>query len=299
MNIQEVAQQVHMTKRAIKYYEEKGLLQVEKGANGYRVYTDEHVVILQRIQVYRKLGMELSAIRRILQDPQVEAHELRMLQEQLQDSMEQQSRQMETIQLMLAGASDYGRLEEQLDYQTIASAIQEMIPGVYGKMFMHHFLPYLQIPIVTQEQRDAYYAIIQFWDTTKLHMPLSMKIISCLLSFLHKNQVAGIQEKLDQQLKMLLEPDEKRYAQMKKAVLRQYRMQKYFLFRYLPSSLSKRRWMMELQRSGYNDVFLPNMEKLSPSYREYRRALFAINDKICTELNLVYDEHFCLVKKAK
>ena len=86
---------------------------------------------------------------------------------------------------------------------------------------------------------------------------------------------------------------------MKKAVLRQYRMQKYFLFRYLPSSLSKRRWMMELQRSGYNDVFLPNMEKLSPSYREYRRALFAINDKICTELNLVYDEHFCLVKKAK
>ncbi|MFQ7092914.1 MAG: MerR family transcriptional regulator [Ruminococcus sp.] len=31
MNIQEVAQQVQMTKRAIKYYEEKGLLQVEKG----------------------------------------------------------------------------------------------------------------------------------------------------------------------------------------------------------------------------------------------------------------------------
>ena len=29
MKLQEVAQQVQMTKRAIKYYEEKGLLQVE------------------------------------------------------------------------------------------------------------------------------------------------------------------------------------------------------------------------------------------------------------------------------
>lgn len=85
---------------------------------------------------------------------------------------------------------------------------------------------------------------------------------------------------------------------MKKAVLHQYRVQKYCLLRYLPSSISKRHWMMELQRSGYNDIFLPNMEKLSPSYREYRNALYAINDRICSELNLGYDEYFHLVKKS-
>ena len=49
MKLQEVAQQVQMTKRAIKYYEEKGLLQVEKDENGYRRYTEEHIAVLSAI----------------------------------------------------------------------------------------------------------------------------------------------------------------------------------------------------------------------------------------------------------
>ena len=89
MKLQEVAQQVQMTKRAIKYYEEKGLLQVEKDENGYRRYTEEHIAVLQQIQVYRKLGMELSAIQRILHDSQVEQEELQRLEEQMQRHLEQ------------------------------------------------------------------------------------------------------------------------------------------------------------------------------------------------------------------
>ena len=98
-------------------------------------------------------------------------------------------------------------------------------------------------------------------------------------------------------LKRLLEPNGKAVRANEKAVLHQYRVRKYCLLRYLPSSISKRHWMMELQRSGYNDIFLPNMEKLSPAYREYRNALSAINDRICSELNLGYDEYFHLMKK--
>ena len=124
MKLQEVAQQVQMTKRAIKYYEEKGLLQVEKDENGYRRYTEENIAVLQQIQVYRKLGMELSAIQRILHDPQVEQEELQRLEEQMQRHLEQQSAQLAAVQQMLAGAKDYQVLQEQLDYQTIAAAIQ-------------------------------------------------------------------------------------------------------------------------------------------------------------------------------
>lgn len=242
MKLQEVAQQVQMTKRAIKYYEEKGLLHVEKDENGYRRYTEEHIAVLQQIQVYRKLGMELSAIQRILHDPQVEQEELQRLEEQMQRHLEQQSAQLEAVRQMLAGTKDYRVLQEQLDYQTIAAAIQEMIPGFYGKLFLYHFLPYLQIPITTQEQRDAYQAILTFWDTTDLKMPLSMRIVTFLTGFLQNQQAAAIQARLDAQLKRLLEPNAKQYAQMKKAVLHQYRVQKYCLLRYLPSSISKRHW---------------------------------------------------------
>ena len=47
MRINEVVQQVPLTRRAVKFYEEKGLLHVPKDSNGYRNYTEEHIRILQ------------------------------------------------------------------------------------------------------------------------------------------------------------------------------------------------------------------------------------------------------------
>ena len=68
MLLNEVIKQVDLSKRAIKFYEEKGLLDVPKNANGYRNYTDEHVRILKEISAYRKLGISLSDIRVLLKD---------------------------------------------------------------------------------------------------------------------------------------------------------------------------------------------------------------------------------------
>ena len=39
MLLNEIINEVGMTKRAVKYYEEKGLLSVDKDNNGYRNYT--------------------------------------------------------------------------------------------------------------------------------------------------------------------------------------------------------------------------------------------------------------------
>lgn len=43
MLLNEIAKEVGMTKRAIKYYEEKGLLSIKKDDNGYRNYTQKDV----------------------------------------------------------------------------------------------------------------------------------------------------------------------------------------------------------------------------------------------------------------
>ena len=40
MLLNDVVKEVGMTKRAVKYYEEKGLLTVKKDANGYRNYSE-------------------------------------------------------------------------------------------------------------------------------------------------------------------------------------------------------------------------------------------------------------------
>lgn len=43
MTINDISKELGLTKRAIKFYEEKGLLSVPKDENGYRNYSQEHI----------------------------------------------------------------------------------------------------------------------------------------------------------------------------------------------------------------------------------------------------------------
>lgn len=65
MTINEIAKELNITKRAIKYYEEQGLLNVAKDSNGYRNYSKQDAETLRIISVYRKLGISISDIKRI------------------------------------------------------------------------------------------------------------------------------------------------------------------------------------------------------------------------------------------
>ena len=64
MKISEVIQQVDLSRRAVKYYEEQGLITVRKDENGYRNYTKENLADLKEIAAYRKLGISISDIRK-------------------------------------------------------------------------------------------------------------------------------------------------------------------------------------------------------------------------------------------
>ncbi|GBF72824.1 hypothetical protein PA598K_01093 [Paenibacillus sp. 598K] len=67
MRIQEVADRLGTTARAIRLYEQKGLLQPHKDAdNGYRRYTESDVDTLRRILAMRELGMSLATIAGLL-----------------------------------------------------------------------------------------------------------------------------------------------------------------------------------------------------------------------------------------
>ena len=59
-----------ITPRTLRWYDEMGLLKPARVTEaGYRIYGPREVDRLQDILFYRELGLELSAIRRILDDP--------------------------------------------------------------------------------------------------------------------------------------------------------------------------------------------------------------------------------------
>lgn len=295
MQINEVTQQVVLSKRAIKYYEEQGLLTVKKDSNGYRNYTEENLTTLKEIAVYRKLGINISDIKQLLKSKDIQL--LETIYEQKASDLHVQQKQLEALRSYIQD-HNVDRIYESVDYQTIAQALQDMIPGFYGYYFMNHFMPYLQIPITTKEQRIAYENIIQFWDNTTIRIPFFMKLLNFIFyRFTPKASMEQMVSRMESQIQQYLNPSEEEYKKLKEQTIRNVKLKNSLFYKYHPIFISQRKFMKQLQKQGYNDIFIPNMIALSPKYKEYHDALMNINNRICNDLGLFYDSNYNLILK--
>lgn len=67
MNINEAAKRLNVSKRTIRFYEEKGLLSPRRGdANAYRIYTERELWRLQTVIALREIGLGVEEIGRAL-----------------------------------------------------------------------------------------------------------------------------------------------------------------------------------------------------------------------------------------
>lgn len=295
MRLNEVIKQVDLSKRAIKFYEEKGLLKTKRDSNGYRNYTDKDISLLKEISSYRKMGIGLSDIKEILNDKSV----LKQILIEKKKEITISQNELEALEKFIEN-NNIEELYYSVDYKTLADAIQNSIPGFYGYYFLNHFLPYLQIRIQTKEQQEAYNRLIEFWDNTNIRIPFLMKLNSWILFKLNSKKSLIVQiEQIDSQIKEMLNPTEEEYEKLKKKVNDGYKLKNSIFYKYSLIGISQRKFMKELQNKGYNDIFIPSMIALSPKYKEYHNALMAINKRICDDLDLYYDTNFNLIKKKK
>lgn len=58
----EVQEKTNLSRKAIEYYEEKGLVHPKKLENGYRDYSNGDVEVLKKISLLRNLGLSISEI---------------------------------------------------------------------------------------------------------------------------------------------------------------------------------------------------------------------------------------------
>ena len=294
MTINDISKELGLTKRAIKFYEEKGLLSVPKDENGYRNYSPEHIRILKTISVYRKLGIGITDIQKIIRDEDVSI----LMQVLKEKETELQEKQTELLELQaFISTHDVDQAYARLEYETVAQAIKDAFPDFYGRYFLNHFQPYLQIRIQTKEQDNAYNAIKEFWDNTEIRIPLLMRLSGwIILHILPQGTPEQLESRASAKLRLYLDPSPKEYEKLKKTVLDGYRTKR--LLRFHPVYIEQRKFMKELQNKGYNDIFIPNMKILSPAYKTYHDALTNMNNRICAELGLYYDADYNLVRKG-
>lgn len=99
----QLARTAGVTERTLRFYDKKGLLHPsEIEENGYRKYTDEDLITLQRILMFKSLGFSLDEISVLLLDSRKDiVQSLRTQKELLQDKIARMKSLSDTLDLAI------------------------------------------------------------------------------------------------------------------------------------------------------------------------------------------------------
>lgn len=282
MLINEVCKECNLTKKAVEYYTEQGLIQPRITENGYRQFSETDALKLKRIAVLRGLGFSVPEIRTILEnDSRTAIYDV--LNRKEFEIVELQTKQALIKQLAESGDWEHieGQVEALQNKQSILNRILDKFPGFYGKFACLHFAPFLGEAIATEEQRDAFETIIRYLDGITMTVPDDVREY---IDEATRNTDAAMPQSASAALAAAM-ADPERYIRDNREMLDRYRAVAESEEYKASPAYRLQECLKRLQReSGYNDVFIPAMQRLSPAYGEYYKALQAANG--------VFQRHF-------
>lgn len=220
MLINEVCKECNLTKKAVEYYTEQGLIQPRITENGYRHFSETDALKLKRIAVLRGLGFSVPEIRTILENDSRTAI-FDVLNRKELEIVELQTKQALIKQLAESGDWEHieGQVEALQNKQSILNRILDKFPGFYGKFVCLHFAPFLSEAITTNEQREAFETIIRYLDGISIVVPSD---VQQYLDEIRENADAAVTQSASAALAAAMADPEK-YIHDNKELLEQYR----------------------------------------------------------------------------
>ena len=279
MKIKEVCHVTGLTKKAIDYYQQKGIIDPDVDESGYREFDELDVERLKYVSVLRSLGLSVPDTKKVL-DSKFPQEELKKcaVKKKLEDEV---SKQQTQLLGRMADGEDVGKIQSEISELNKKKSIKEKLlgafPGFYGRFFFSHFSQFLGEPIETAEQRAAYETIIRFLD--ELEIPgISNEIMSQFeeaMDFWTDERIAEVEGTKRQSL----ENPEAFFENYSEMIDEYQRFKESTEYQSSPYGQMMEAMKELLETSGYNHVFIPAMRKLSPSYENYYQNLMQTNEK--------------------
>lgn len=270
----EVQNKTGLTRKAIEYYEEKGIIDPVRLENGYRDYSEKDVEILEKVALFTKLGLSLKEIREIIFGDGTLSSVIRTKQYEL--SVEEKKK--EILEMIVKGA-DKSKIDEKLKNlemnDTIYKKLVNVFPGYYGQMFFSAYRPFLNEPL-EEEGRDAFEKYVEYLDS----LP-EFDLTDEEKEYLDKISASFDMETLEEINKSKIDAvsNSKEWLEENREIIDEYE-------RYKDSDEYKNSDVKKLQdklskymaENNYYEVAIPLIRKFSPSYDEYYRKLIKANE---------------------
>jgi Predicted transcriptional regulators len=279
MLINETSKITNLTKKAIEYYTEQNLIFPDLLNNGYRDFSSNDIERLKKISILRKLGLSTGEIKTVLSDENGDALKKLSVQNELKV---QRERSKNVILDKLGCGKSYIEVSADLaaieQSATVTEKLLDAFPGYYGRFISLHWSRFLNEPLVTDEQKSAYAEILTFLDNVpSLNFPENLQTY---IDGATQNISTVDINKLNEKTKQSIENPET-FLSENKELLENY-------LDYMQSDEYKNSPMFQMKSllfefnktSGYYDIFIPAMKKLSPSYAEYCKQSEIANEKL-------------------
>ena len=275
MQLNELCKVCGLTKKAVEYYVDQQLVRPQVLENGYRDFSQQDAEMLKKVAVLRRLGLSVQTIRIVfLQGSQA------ALRQAVQQKAALLSMEQEQLSLLrcLADTQDWEAIRQQLDIaekkQAILFRLLNAFPGCYGNYLRLHFARFLDLPIESTEQQQAFETVVHYLDN-----------VDFVLSPDLQDYLEQAVRTLDQQAEEKIAASMEDLIKDTEAYLVEHKDEMEVYLAYKASEAYKDSPMCRLQeqlyqlhqQKGYYDVFLPAMKRLSPSYAAYCQGLEAAN----------------------
>lgn len=280
MFISELCRSAGVTRKAVNYYIEQGLLTARYEENGYRCFTKEDLNTVREISTLRRFGLLVDEIKRLRES----TDKRRVLSECLIRKRGEQARlneQLEGISYLIENGCDVEGAGERygvaLDAaMTIKEKLRLAFPGVWGDYLSVHFGRFLTEKIDTLQKREAYRRVVDYIDSAGVQFPREVEELL-------KDSFPVSAQQADDGLHRTLSELETDISAHKEAMELYLRFTQSEEFKQSPAYQMKRLLLDFQKQSGYQEVFIENIKILSASYREYFDRLQALNDKFMQE----------------
>ena len=284
MLINEVAKKCDVTKKAIQYYVSQGVIAPTVLENGYSDFSDEDVNIIKKVVLYRRLGLSVHEIKRVLQDQ----NDVKEILYQRVLELEREKVKQGILRQLSEGVDieDLSNDINRIDANTIIiRRLLDLFPSYYGKFISLNFARYLTGTIETEEQMEAFGDIIEFFDNVP-----DFDIPSDLQEFMDEYLDLYSSEEGVEKITFIVQAkhdamqDIDAFMKDNKEKIDEYqRIKQTDEFKNSPAYR-----LMELMKefcasSGYYEVFIPAMRRLSPNYNAYYEQMLVANEKFVKE----------------
>ena len=272
----EVQDKTNLSRKAIEYYEEKGLIHPIKLENGYRDYSDEDVEVLKRISLLRNLGLSISEIALYL-DSKEEA--LASILRRKEHELDICEKRKNVLKLIVKGES-VDLINEELAIieaqETIYDKLIRIFPGYFGQLIFSSYKIFLNESL-NKDEEAAFNEYIKFLDS----------LPNFELSKEEKDYIEAISSSFDMKTlddlnkeKLIAIENSKTWLEENEDYIKAYKEYKNTdeykngLMKSIQDKLKK-----FMQENNYYEKAIPLIRKFSKSYDAYYEKLLKANEE--------------------